>query len=408
MPKNHDSSTALRDLAPVIAKMMENEQDRKHGCQHHNFRIASIFEEDDESRENQTLTSDDSYYDECEPAVVATLNNSLLAEGRKTAVTQLGTLSEDHMLLQDYRTMSAFTEAANVLGKDRLTELEWAYGSCFLTSISALKHQLTDLNKSQMKQVCENVKLQVHDRGSVLFEHGQPRYYAYIVLVGAVLNCRELLTTNNLSLLATGDNVPIRELLGDLKVRDRVNLERRNGVRFQKTIDPVDNYTLTLLEMSQSQLSTLLYYTTEDSLSFLQECIPLKQGEFKPGDCIGKLEKMGEEEPNEHDFTAVCKTDCLLLRIDQQIFSLLHHQKLQKQKDQLADFLCCKFPIFHDFYSIIRLKEVAFQIFKEVKYAANQKVIIENQADGTVFLIKHGQIQLKKRLFAEDPFDAKS
>ena len=95
---------------------MENEQDRKHGCQHHNFRIASIFEEDDESRENQTLTSDDSYYDECEPAVVATLNNSLLAEGRKTAVTQLGTLSEDHKQLQDYRSVRTMAEAGNVVG----------------------------------------------------------------------------------------------------------------------------------------------------------------------------------------------------------------------------------------------------------------------------------------------------
>ena len=75
--------------------------------------------------------------------------------------------------------------------------------------------------------------------------------------------------------------------------------------------------------------------------------------------------------------TAVCKSDCVILVLNRDVFEILEKKKQQKKKSELAQFLVDKIPTFLKHYSLYRLTDNAHQIFIERECSNNEIIINE-------------------------------
>ena len=63
------------------------------------------------------------------------------------------------------------------------------------------------------------------------------------------------------------------------------------------------------------------------------------------------------------EYSALCRTDCILLRINQEVFHKLHRKKMEQQKLTLAQFLTNRIPQFLRNYTFHRITDLAYDVF---------------------------------------------
>ena len=230
------------------------------------------------------------------------------------------------MQVQDYKKLYLIFDIFPKLGKSKLSELEYAYTSLFLYSLNSLQPHFKDLNKQQMKLVSENVSIQVFERGEIIFREHDKTKNVYLVILGNVMKCERLAEPQVESLLGGASLIPIRDRLNEITTRSSDKIVRKQGVNyFKSTADLSDTFALSIRNMLDTQLHMILHHEVDKTLSFVQECLPYKTQEYCQGEIIGDF--LNQEDKSRQEFTAICKTDCVLLNINKHTFKLLQHQK---------------------------------------------------------------------------------
>lgn len=101
--------------------------------------------------------------------------------------------------------------------------------------------------------------------------------------------------------------------------------------------------------MMEGQLLDLINFQVDESMEDAQDGVNSKIGEFNAGDGIGNFSHHHAINPF-NDFTAVCLSDCILLRVNKDFFSILDNHCSEKKRQALKNFLFEKFPKFKDHY----------------------------------------------------------
>lgn len=96
--------------------------------------------------------------------------------------------------------------------------------------------------------------------------------------------------------------------------------------------------------------------------------------------------------------TYICKSDCIIMTINMEIFDILHRKHVMKYRYNLAEFLSTILPQFLKFYSIHKIMDTAHQIFKKCSFLKDQTVIKQGEAGDKFFVISKGQVSLTKKI----------
>ena len=76
---------------------------------------------------------------------------------------------------------------------------------------------------------------------------------------------------------------------------------------------------------------------------------------MQAGQVIGSMELVDKSESNKRDFTSFCKTDCILLQLEQDIFNIIYKQKVSRERQNLLKKIIDGFPSILKYYTEIRL-----------------------------------------------------
>ena len=79
----------------------------------------------------------------------------------------------------------------------------------------------------------------------------------------------------------------------------------------------------------------------DPSDDFLAKKQMQKERTLQPGDIIGSFEGNRNELK---EFSAICKTDCILLEMNQGLFEIVKKQQIKKEKENIAKFIILAIP----------------------------------------------------------------
>jgi len=94
--------------------------------------------------------------------------------------------------------------------------------------------------------------------------------------------------------------------------------------------------------LNAKQTHCLLNFAVDADMEQILEDFQQEQT-LTPGEVVGSF-SFNTRDRSSNPFTAVCKSDCLLLKVNSKLFAVLHERKLRRQREQLALFLVEKFP----------------------------------------------------------------
>jgi len=124
-----------------------------------------------------------------------------------------------------------------------------------------------------------------------------------------------------------------------------------------------------------------------------------KIGFVQAGQMLGSIDQLYHKE--KWDSSAMCKTDCLMLVIDQNIIKLLQSHKEKLARDFALESLTCYIPSLLRFYTSIRICEHIMKTLEDVIMLKGEYVVKENQPFEEVpdfYLVLNGQIEITKTL----------
>ena len=82
--------------------------------------------------------------------------------------------------------MNLIFDISQKISTPSLIENYYSYIEQFLKQIESFKKILSELSKSQLRGVIENMRIETVERGRILYMKGQPNKYTYVVLHGKV------------------------------------------------------------------------------------------------------------------------------------------------------------------------------------------------------------------------------
>ena len=65
------------------------------------------------------------------------------------------------------------------------------------------------------------------------------------------------------------------------------------------------------------------------------------------------------------EFTAVCKTDCILLSLNDDVFEIIHRKNVYKYREDIAQYLIKIMPNVENYYSDAIIIDTAYQMMIE-------------------------------------------
>jgi len=73
--------------------------------------------------------------------------------------------------------------------------------------------------------------------------------------------------------------------------------------------------------------------------------------------------------------TVICKTDCIILEIEQDIFEILIKQKMRRDREKLADQVIASFPKISKFYTLMRITDNATASFNKKRFKKGDLIL---------------------------------
>lgn len=65
------------------------------------------------------------------------------------------------------------------------------------------------------------------------------------------------------------------------------------------------------------------------------------------------------------EFTAVCKTDCILLSLNDDVFEIIHRKNVYKYREDIAQYLIKIMPNVENYYTDAIISDTAYQMMIE-------------------------------------------
>ena len=65
------------------------------------------------------------------------------------------------------------------------------------------------------------------------------------------------------------------------------------------------------------------------------------------------------------EFTAVCKTDCILLSLNDDVFEIIHRKNVYKYREDIAQYLIKIMPNVENYYADAIISDTAYQMMIE-------------------------------------------
>jgi hypothetical protein len=65
------------------------------------------------------------------------------------------------------------------------------------------------------------------------------------------------------------------------------------------------------------------------------------------------------------EFTAVCKTDCILLSLNDDVFEIIHRKNVYKYREDIAQYLIKIMPNVENYYPDAIISDTAYQMMIE-------------------------------------------
>ena len=94
------------------------------------------------------------------------------------------------------------------------------------------------------------------------------------------------------------------------------------------------------------------------------------------GQAIGKIQRSYNLRTYQK-YTGICKTDCIILELEQNIFSTLEKQKKKQEKEYVVNHLKLTFPKLTEFYAIHKIIENLSNLDSRRTYCKNEMVQVE-------------------------------
>jgi CRP-like cAMP-binding protein len=117
---------------------------------------------------------------------------------------------------------------------------------------------------------------------------------------------------------------------------------------------------------------------------------------YQAGEIIGSLGPASEQR---QEYTAMCKTDCLLVSIEQNVMGMLLQHKDRMLRESVCKFFLQNLPNFSRFYTPLKVLETINEITTRITLSKGDLVLRENStyADPAYFyVIIEGQVRLSK------------
>jgi len=122
------------------------------------------------------------------------------------------------------------------------------------------------------------------------------------------------------------------------------------------------------------KLSALLHEMETKSIDVTINQLQLMQNQkmwsAKSGELLGQINQDGQTSRStsgagslrvsHRQETLICKSDCIILEIEQDIFDILIKQKLRKDREKVADQILVSFPKISKYYTLLRITENAY------------------------------------------------
>jgi len=138
----------------------------------------------------------------------------------------------------------------------------------------------------------------------------------------------------------------------------------------------------------------------DDTIDKLLKIDGSKIGHFERGELFGtKLESL-DAYTKKMAYTCVCKTDCILLELEHDLFDILQRQQIRKQKEFLISHLLRTFPKLTNHYTEYRISEHAGQIIRTRNFRKNLILQMEGvgkkPSDDVIYMIIEGKVDIYK------------
>lgn len=146
----------------------------------------------------------------------------------------------------------------------------------------------------------------------------------------------------------------------------------------------------------------LLYIQPDKSLEKVYRMIEFKIDSRAAGQLVNDLAKDDRKLVTE-PFTAMCKSDCILMRLDNSMFYNLRQQQLRKNKEEFGSELLKLFPPIRRFYLDSKINEMSTYIAKKVSMQKGRYVVKEGEKlENAFFILQEGKVKIQKKVDIKD------
>lgn len=119
---------------------------------------------------------------------------------------------------------------------------------------------------------------------------------------------------------------------------------------------------------------------------------------IEAGNLLTDIEKI-EAESMVMEHTTVCKSDCILLVMENELVHQLRKQAINKDREQIAALFVQAFPYMKKHYTEVRILEQSYNIVEEKVKRKDEAIIQEGQEAQQVFyLIVEGMVHIQQKI----------
>lgn len=161
-----------------------------------------------------------------------------------------------------------------------------------------------------------------------------------------------------------------------------------NDQEFSYTCDDkAESQRARLQAQSSSSFGDVDDEIVDTSLDYLRKMQFQKCGSAQAGELIGDIDG-GDQSHLKKEFTAICKTDCILLELEQDVFDVLNKQRLKRQREFRISQFVSTFPKSKQLYTIYSIGQKVPPIMKQVTYTKGQAVVREGPTKNVLGVTK--------------------
>ncbi len=118
---------------------------------------------------------------------------------------------------------------------------------------------------------------------------------------------------------------------------------------------------------------------------------------FSKGKLFGEIALLNPDK-KVRALSGMTKTDSVLLILNQEAFTMLIEEKLNKEQEIKAKFVYDNFPFLGKSFTVKKLKSNVHILFKEQSFMKGQQMLKEDEVSDKLFIIRKGICSVLKKI----------